>query len=369
MFQKSQQRVIELNPLRRVARMQRAPQTETDARSRVDRHLLVIGGAGYIGNVLIRKLLTLGYRVRCMDALYYPTGHTIAPLIDNDRFSFVLGDLRNVESRRDALVGITDVVLLASLVGDPISKKYPEMSREVNQTASCRLFSELAGRGLKKFVFTSTCSTYGIIEGNKPATESSPVSPRSVYAETKVAFEEYVLRHSNSVDFSPTILRLATAFGLSPRMRFDLTISEFSRELALGNELVVYDESTWRPYCHVSDISDAIIKVIEAPTDVVYGQVFNVGGNKNNFTKRMIVDELRHLITDAKIGFKRGGADTRDYRVSFDKIRATLDFEPVYTVPNAIAKVVSCVNAGLYADVDENEDFYGNYAVSPEEYT
>lgn len=344
--------------------MQRVSQTEINARSRGDRHVLVIGGAGYIGNVLIRKLLTLGYRVRCMDALYYPTGHTIAPLIDNDRFSFVLGDLRNAENVRDPLVGITDVVLLACLVGDPISKKYPELSREVNQAASCRLFSELASRGLHKFVFTSTCSTYGILEGNKPATETSPVSPRSVYAETKVAFEEYVLRHSNSVDFSPTILRLATAFGLSPRMRFDLTISEFSRDLAMGKELVVYDESTWRPYCHVSDISDAIIKVIEAPTDLVKGQVFNVGGNKNNFTKRMIVDELKQLIKDAKISFKEGGSDTRDYRVSFDKIRTTIDFEPAHTVPDAIANVVSCVRAGLYTDVDENRNFYGNYAVS-----
>ena len=326
--------------------------------------MLVIGGAGYIGNVLIRKLLSLGYHVRCLDALYYPTGNTIAPLMDTPHFSFVRGDLRNVNVVRSALDGITDVVLLAALVGDPISKKYPALTREVNQFASCDLLSELGGRGILKFIFTSTCSNYGILGANQPATETSPLNPRSVYAETKVAFEEFVAKQSGSLDFSTTVLRLATAFGLSPRMRFDLTVSEFSREIAMGKELLVYDETTWRPYCHVSDISQAIIRVFEAPTDIVSGQVFNVGGNENNFTKKMIVDELIRLIPDAKVTYKMGGFDQRDYRVSFDKIRAALNFEPTYSVPSAIAKVVSCIALGFYSDVEDSKSFYGNYVVN-----
>ena len=330
---------------------------------RQERHVLVIGGAGYVGNVLIRKLLGLGYRVRCMDALYYPTGNTLAPLLDRPRFSFVRGDLRNVDDVSGSLDGITDVVLLAALVGDPISKTYPELSRDVNQAASCRLLSELNGRGLKKFVFTSTCSNYGILQGNQPATETSPLDPRSVYAETKVAVEQFVAKSSGTLDYSTTILRLATAFGLSPRMRFDLTISEFSRDVALGKELVVYDENTWRPYCHVSDISEAIVRVIEASDNVVRGQVFNVGGNENNFTKKMVVDELMKLLPESKVVYKKGGFDPRDYRVSFDKIRNALDFSPEHSVPSAIAKVTSCVAAGMYGDVDDNRNFYGNYAV------
>ena len=331
---------------------------------RGERHVLVVGGAGYVGNVLIRQLLSLGYRVRCLDALYYPTGNTIAPLMDNSDFSFVRGDLRNVDVVRESLQGITDVVLLAALVGDPISKKYSDLTREVNGTASRRLFTELAGRGLKKFIFTSTCSNYGILEGNQPATETSPLNPRSVYAETKVAFEEFITSQSNATDFSTTVLRLATAFGLSPRMRFDLTVSEFSREIAMGRELLVYDEATWRPYCHVIDIADAIIRVIEASADVVSRQIFNVGGNENNFTKKMIVDELIKRVADAKVTYKAGGFDQRDYRVSFDKIRAALDFEPKYSVPDSIEKVVSCVRSGFYSDVEDNKNFYGNYVVT-----
>ncbi len=331
---------------------------------RAGRHVLVVGGAGYVGNVLMRKLLSRGYRVRCLDALYYPTGNTIAPLMDRPGFSFVRGDLRDVETVRDSLNGMTDVVLLAALVGDPISKKYTDLTREVNQTASARLLSELDGRGIKKFVFTSTCSNYGILEGNQPATETSPLNPKSVYAETKVAFEQLIAQQAGTLDFSTTVLRLATAFGLSPRMRFDLTVSEFSREIALGKELVVYDETTWRPYCHVSDISEAIIRVIEAPAKLVSGQVFNAGGNANNFTKKMIVDELVKLTPDAKVTYKAGGFDQRDYRVSFDKIRTVLDFEPEYSVPSAIAKVFACIRSGLYTDVDESRSFYGNYVVN-----
>ena len=331
---------------------------------RNDRHVLVIGGAGYVGNVLIRQLLSLGYRVRCLDALYYPTGDTIAPLMDHPRFSFIKGDLRNVDDVRRSLDGVSDVVLLAALVGDPISKKYADLTRDVNGVASRRLFTELAGRGVKKFVFTSTCSNYGIIEGNQPATETSPLNPRSVYAETKVAFEDYITSQSNASDFSTTVLRLATAFGLSPRMRFDLTVSEFAREIALGKDLLVYDEDTWRPYCHVLDISDAIIRVIEAPAEVVSRQVFNVGGNENNFTKKMIVDALIKLVPEASVTYKAGGFDQRDYRVSFDKIHAMLDFEPKFTVPSAIESVVSCIRTGFFSDFDVNKNFYGNYVVN-----
>jgi len=330
---------------------------------RSERHVLVIGGAGYIGNVLIRHLLELGYRVRCLDALLYPTGGTIAPLLDHPHFTFIHGDLRNADDVHQSLEGITDVVLLAALVGDPISKKYPDLSREVNLTASARLLPELEGRELKKFVFTSTCSNYGILEGNEPATETSPLNPKSVYAETKVALERFIQDHSGSVDFSMTILRLATAFGLSPRMRFDLTISEFSRDLAMGKDLLVYDEATWRPYCHVSDISQSIIRVIEAPSPIVSGQVFNVGGNENNFTKKMVVDELTKLIPDARVLYKEGGFDPRNYRVSFDKIQAAIDFNPAHSVPEAIAKVVHCIRSGLYLDAGENRNFYGNYMV------
>jgi nucleoside-diphosphate-sugar epimerase len=328
------------------------------------RHVLVIGGAGYIGNVLMRRLLDRGYRVRCFDALLFPTGPAIAPLLDHPWFSFVHGDLRNIDQVTENLAGVTDVVLLAALVGDPISKKYPDAAREINLRASSLLFSVLEGRGVGKFVFTSTCSNYGVARTNEPVSETSPLNPKSIYAETKVGMEEFILKHAQSVDFSSTILRIATAFGLSPRMRFDLTVSEFSRNIALGRHLRVYDEATWRPYCHVFDISQAIMAVLEAPRGKVEGQVFNVGSNENNFTKRMIVDEIKKLIPDASIVFEKGGFDMRDYRVSFDKISTVLGFKPCHSVPAAVAKVIECVNSGMFDDADARPDFYGNYSIA-----
>jgi nucleoside-diphosphate-sugar epimerase len=328
-----------------------------------ERHVLVVGGAGYVGNVLMRRLLDCGYRVRCFDALLYPTGETIAPLLDHPRFSFVYGDLRNMKDLDGSISGITDVVLLAALVGDPISKKYPDLTREINLNASSHFFSSLNGRGLRNFIFTSTCSNYGVAQGNELVSETAPLNPKSVYAETKVEMEKFILKNASSVDFSSTILRIATAFGFSPRMRFDLTISEFSRELALGRRLSVYDATTWRPYCHVLDISEAIMLVLDAPTEKVSGEVFNVGANENNFTKRMIIEAIKKHVPDAIISYEKGGFDMRDYRVSFNKIHTTLGFKPDYLVPEAIEKIIQCVKAGLFADTEARKEFYGNYAV------
>ena len=327
------------------------------------RQVLVIGGAGYVGNVLIRELLSRGYSVRCLDCLLYPTGATVAPLLDDPDFSFVLGDLRDPEAMKRGLEGSTDVVLLASLVGDPITKKFPELARDVNDRGSKQAIEMAAAHGVGRFVFTSTCSNYGVYTGADAATEDSPLDPRSVYAETKVEIERFLLERAPSAAMASTILRLSTAFGLSQRMRFDLTVSEFSRELAAGRELLVYDESTWRPYCHLLDISEAIIRVLEAPRQVVAGQVFNVGGDQQNYTKQMIVDEVRKVLPDAKVAYNAGGGDPRDYRVSFEKIKSALGYEPRQSIADSVRRVVQGVEAGLFDDVEARRDFYGNYAV------
>jgi nucleoside-diphosphate-sugar epimerase len=327
-----------------------------------DRHVLVIGGAGYVGNVLTRKLLTRGYRVRCLDVLFYRNGGTIAPLLDHPRFSFVHGDLRDPLVMRQSLHGVTDVVLLAALVGDPISKKYPDIARDVNLKGAQTVFGVASESHIDKFVFTSTCSNYGIVDGGQPATETAALNPKSIYAETKVAFEDHILEQRNG-SLCPTILRIATAFGLSPRMRFDLTISEFTRQLALGRDLVVYDEKTWRPYCHVADISEAITTVLEAPRQLVNMQVFNVGADTHNYTKEMIVDEIVHIIPQSRVRYREGGADPRNYRVSFEKIRSVLGFAPGHSVAESVGKLRNAIDWGLFSDVDERQAFYANQVI------
>ena len=326
--------------------------------------MLVIGGAGYIGNVLVRKLLGAGLRVRVLDRLLYEHGSSLAGVAEHPRFSFLRGDLCDPAQLELALDEITDVVLLAALVGDPVSKRYPELTRAVNEEGAIGVFEALRGRGIDRFVFTSTCSNYGLRESEEPATEDSELSPLSLYAETKVAFERFVFDRASEADFCPTVLRVATAYGLSQRMRFDLTIAEFARTMAIGEELVVYDADTWRPYCHVEDISQAILTAMEAPADRVRGEVFNVGHSDENYTKRMVVEAAHQQLEGAgRVSFEEGGVDPRNYRVSFEKARRELGFEPRFRVPASIAALVSAVRAGIFDDVEERPAYYASHTL------
>jgi nucleoside-diphosphate-sugar epimerase len=205
------------------------------------------------------------------------------------------------------------------------------------------------------------------VKNDIPAHEDSELNPKSLYAETKVEFEKYILSELKKIDYCPSILRLSTAFGISNRMRFDLTISEFTKDLALGKELLVYDESTWRPYCHVVDISEAIIKVLEAQKDKVFGQVFNVGGGSGNYTKKMIVDLIQKHIDNTSVDYKEGGFDPRNYRVDFDKIKKTLDFEPSFTVEGSIKRLINSINKNLFSDIELRKNFYGNYVINEQD--
>ncbi len=328
-----------------------------------EKHILVVGGAGYIGSTLVRKLLANKYKVRVLDNLLYNNNSSIVGFLDDPHFSFIYGDFCDEKFLKTALNGVTDVIHLAALVGDPICKKYPDKAVRVNKDGSVNLFNYLMDYDINHFVFLSTCSNYGLREDDSLATEESTLNPKSLYAETKVATERFIIENTRSVDFHPTILRLSTAYGISNRMRFDLTISEFTRELALGRELLVYDETTWRPYCHVDDISQAIVTVVNSHPEKISGEVFNVGSNNGNFTKKMIVDMIQDYIPNSQIQYKKGGMDPRNYRVSFDKIHNQLGFKSAITAEIAIKNLIIAIKNGFFTDYDKNRNFYGNYQI------
>jgi nucleoside-diphosphate-sugar epimerase len=328
-----------------------------------ERRILVVGGAGYVGSVLVRRLLAGHNNVTVLDNLLYDHGSAVAGLLDEPGFSFIRGDLCDSVVVNEALKGATDVVLLAALVGDPMCKKYPDLARRVNHDGAIRLIDALVGRNINRVVFLSTCSNYGLRPDDSLATEQSELNPKSLYAETKVAVEQYLAENTGRFDFCPTILRAATAYGASPRMRFDLTVSEFTRTLAMGAPLLVYDENTWRPYCHVNDIADAIIKVLACPTEDVCGEIFNVGSTEENYTKKMIVDIIRSHTQGGSVEYKVGGFDPRNYRVSFDKISARLGFANRHSVGTAVPNLIGGVQAGLFDDVELRKWLYGNYEV------
>jgi nucleoside-diphosphate-sugar epimerase len=327
-----------------------------------DRTVLVVGGAGYVGSVLVPRLLAAGAQVRVLDQLIYDNGFALAHLLDHPRLRFRRGDLRRPDDLAQAARGATDLVLLASLVGDPICKAYPELAVEINEDGAKGIIDRLDEFGVGRFVFTSTCSNYGIHTSQRLATEESELNPQSLYARTKIAVEEYLLARSGSLAASATVLRIATAYGLSPRMRFDLTVSQFAWELATGAALQVYDADTWRPYCHVADIAKAVMTVLAAPEQQVRGEVFNVGDTGQQFTKRMIVDEVCKHLTDASVSFGEGDTDPRNYRVSFEKIAQRLDFRCDHTVQDYLSTLAPAVQAGVFPDAGGNPR-YGNYEV------
>ena len=328
-----------------------------------ERRVLVTGAGGYIGPVVTEHLLGLGYKVRALDVFLYPTRSVLEPYSGNGKFDLVSGDHGDGPLIRDALDGVTDVVILSGLVGDPITRKYPDASKKINDEGMRSLIGLFKDRGIGRVIFVSTCSNYGLIKDDELAGEDFELKPLSLYAEAKVAMERELLGLRGKVDFHPTILRFATAFGLAPRMRFDLTVSQFVRDMCLGEELVVYDADTWRPYCHVQDFGDLLQRVLEAPADAVSFEVFNAGDDVNNFTKQMIVDAILEFLPGAKVAYQKDGPDPRNYRVDFAKVKDRLRFEPIRTVRDGIGELIEAVGQNRFADVDERPNFYGNYEI------
>ncbi|MHC8508100.1 MAG: NAD-dependent epimerase/dehydratase family protein [Rhodospirillales bacterium] len=330
--------------------------------------VLVVGGAGYIGAVLCGELLRAGRAVRSLDCQLYRNALSVSAWMADPAFEYMGGDMGDAAVWGRALKDVDAVVLLAGLVGDPVTKKFPEAHARINVRAYDTALAALSAGFSGRVVFVSTCSNYGLIPENAVADENWELKPLSLYAKAKVRFEQALLAAKGSAAFTPTVLRFATAFGLSPRMRFDLTVSEFTRLLYLGEELEVFDEHTWRPYCHVLDFADLIGRVLNAPADKVAFEVFNAGGDANNLTKKMIVDEILKTAAPqgrmkGRVRYREGGRDARNYRVDFKKTRETLGFTPKHTVAAGVAELTAALGQGLFHNIDEPPMFHGNYTI------
>ena len=328
------------------------------------KNVLLIGGAGYVGTVITSHFLKQGYKLTVLDNFVYDNQFSVIPYIGDPNYKLVYGDMGDSEVLDSVSKDITDVILLSGLVGDPITKKYPEESEKINETAIKNCMDYFNGKGLGKLVFISTCSNYGLIKDDELADENFELSPLSLYAKAKVANEKYLLNKKETVDYTGVVLRFATAFGLSPRMRFDLSISEFVRDMFFGEELEVYDKDTWRPYCHVRDFARLLDVVINAEKEKVNFEVFNAGGDVNNATKQMLINQIIEKLPQAKVRFSENGSDPRNYRVTFEKVKNVLGFEPKYTIQDGVEELVDALKIGLYKDSVSDKGRYGNYEIN-----
>jgi nucleoside-diphosphate-sugar epimerase len=335
---------------------------------------LVTGGSGYIGAMLVRELCEAGREVRVLDSLLHGQ-EEIAAEQQRAGVEVFRGDVRDAEARRRALAGVEAVVHLAAIVGDPACARDPAVSEEVNVQATRALVADANDAGVQRLVFASTCSNYGrMADPEVPITEEGELRPVSLYAEQKVGMEQLILGLADGASdgsstasgtsaasdtsaasgaapgTQPTCLRFATVYGVGRRMRFDLTVNEFTRDLWADRELEVFGEQFWRPYIHVRDAARAVRTVLEAPPETVAGEVFNAGRSGENYRKLDLVAEIGQQLDRGRVSYVHRDEDPRDYKVSFEKIRAVLGFETLMTVPDGISEVLAALDAGTFGD-------------------
>ena len=310
---------------------------------------LVTGGAGYIGMLACAELAASGRRVRALDNLLHGQHDQVAAL-EAGGVEVHVGDIRDPAARAAALAGADEVVHLAAIVGDPACAVDPALAAEVNVEGSRGLVQDARAAGVPRMVFASTCSNYGrMADPTVPITEDGTLAPVSLYAEQKVGIERALL-DTDYAPLLPTCLRFATVYGVAPRMRFDLTVNEFTRDLWADKHLEVFGEQFWRPYVHVRDVARAVRLVLDTPEEKVGRRVFNVGRSGENYRKLDLVEEIRRQTDHGEVSFVARTEDPRDYKVSFDRIRAELGFETTVTVPEGIAEVLAGLEAGAFRD-------------------
>jgi nucleoside-diphosphate-sugar epimerase len=267
---------------------------------------------------------------------------TLARVVGHPKLTLIREDFRHIEALTRAVSGVGSVIHLGGLVGDPACAVDTDLTVDVNVTAT-KVIGEIAkARGVRRFIFASSCSVYGACDDI--VDEDSHFNPQSLYARSKVA-SEAVLGALNGPDFAVTCLRFATIYGISGRTRFDLVINLLCAKAVRDRLITVYGADQWRPFVHVSDVARAITMTLQAPTAIVAGEAFNVGSDAQNYTLGEVAELIQRQVPDAEITSDDTFVDKRNYRVSFAKIRSRLGFEPAWTVQRGISQVVALVRS------------------------
>lgn len=319
------------------------------------KHILITGGAGYIGSLLTSELLRANYRVTVLDDLLFG-GESLLGFLHHPNFHFVKTDVTEARAIRDNVRGEWPVpyaiVHLAAIVGFPACQAVgPQVAWRYNVEATKMVFEQAADLGVGRCVFASTYSNYGLSSDGKPVTEESPLNPQSLYAETKIAAEEYLLAQKDA-STAPLSFRFATLYGISPRTRFDLIVNQFVLEAFTKRELIIYQRGYSRSFVHVRDVVRGIIMGLEAPEETIRGQVFNMGTPEGNYSKDEIVGLVLKRMPETVVQYKdlTFGGDMRDITVSFEKIRRVLGFETTLTVDDGVREVLHALKAGIIRD-------------------
>ncbi|MCS1411967.1 MAG: dTDP-glucose 4,6-dehydratase [Verrucomicrobia subdivision 3 bacterium] len=313
-------------------------------------HVLVIGGAGYIGSALLPKLLEAGYRVRLLDAFLFGE-EPIKEFVGHERLEIIKGDFRQVDKVVEAMRGVGLVVHLGGLVGDLACAHDEGLTIEIN-LAAVRLIADVAkAHKVERFIFASTCSVYGA--NDVILDERSMLDPVSLYASSKIASEK-VLHEVSDESFKPIIVRFGTIYGFSGRIRFDLVVNLLTAKAVREGRITLFGGEQWRPFVHVDDAAKGVLSMLMAPGELVNGEVFNVGSDGQNYTLEQVGRKIQEIVPSAEIVDMGNDSDRRNYRVSFAKIRERLQFEPSWTLEAGIAQVKESLESGVIEDYTES---------------
>lgn len=315
------------------------------------RSVLVIGGAGYIGSMLLPRLLEEGYQVRVLDLFLYGRD-SIADYLSQPNLEVVEGDFRDVQMVVDVMQGMDAVVHLGAIVGDPACDLNEQITIEINLIAT-RMIAEVAkGSGASRLVFASTCSVYGA--NDNVLDEQSALNPVSLYARSKMASEQLLMQMADET-FSPVILRFATIYGLSPRMRFDLVVNLLTAKALGDGKITLYGGDQWRPFVHVDDVALGIVAALRARRAQVHSQVFNVGSYGQNHTLREVGELIESLVPGSQVVEMGTNEDRRNYRVNFAKIYNALHYLPEWSMERGVKQTIEAIQSGVFDDYQSPE--------------
>ena len=327
----------------------------------IDHEVVLIGGLGYVGSAMTEFFNSEGINVTIIDSNIYNKKLNI---LEGNQYLNI--DIRSTKDLLSYDFKAKNIIVLSGLVGDPITNKYPELSRSINESSLINFLSSV--EEYKKLIFISTCSNYGLNNSDTPLNEESPLNPISLYAKSKVAVENFLINSNKNY----IILRFATAFGHSPNMRFDLTLNEFTAMLYYNKFIEVYDYETSRPYCHVKDFARVIKKLISNNYKNINNEVFNVGSNRNNISKENLIRLIAERTNNFNYELVKESKDKRNYVVDFSKIEKTLNFLPSFDLEEGIDEIITKLESDSY-DLNKNFEklinYYGNYKIPDENLT
>jgi len=320
----------------------------------VKQKVLVTGGAGYVGSVLVPKLLDAGYRVKVLD-LYIYGGHVLSTVRDHPNLEEIRGDLRDQSLLQLALQGCDSVIHLACISNDPSFELNPDLGKSINYDAFTPLVNISIDNGVKRFIFASSSSVYGIKNEDR-VTEELSLEPLTDYSKYKALCEEILIKYQTS-EFTPVIVRPATVCGYSPRLRLDLTVNILTNHAVNRGQITVFGGTQKRPNIHIEDITDLYVDLLARSTQQVAGKIWNVGYENHQVSQ--IAEIVKGVVGREEVEIVTTPTDDlRSYHISSAKIQQDLGFTPQYTVGEAVQDLVGAFQSGKISNPFDNTNYY-----------